>query len=748
MSDALPSLSFPQRLKRWHILLAMLIVLLAIGVRLLVLFERALNQDPTYLNLQFGNDEETYWRYANAFFADGFPYRPYVNQPGITYVYIALMLLFGRSAVMLNLAMIVLDGLAVGALIGAGWLLTKRAWGGFVAGLLVALYPVSMFYSTTLLIAPLAYQLMAWIVFFILWHRERHAWWKLIALGAMLGYLVATRANLAPIAVLWVLLQAWERPSWRAWFLRVSVTAGVALLVVAPFTLWNLYIGDDFQFMTASGASQLYSGNNRDGTGFGGGSLAYRTVDVPYEEAIWRDVQVAPVRMAGLFVRKALLHWHPAEIGNNLDFTTTRELSSTLQSVPLSFSGLAFLAIVGLAFLWRDDRPLAFFLGVMLVYLMLAMAISFAISRLRYPVVALLVPLGAYGVMQIGYHLRHAHKPLLIPIALASMVIFTPMLLLDADESLLLPQRTYAELPADAVHVGAFFGEDDEGLVELVGWRGMWPWWTASTNGWAYLDEAHTVELFWRVVRPLDEKLAFYMAFVQDGVRIFGMDAQLGNVSYPPVTTDMWASDVIYGEIVSILPARQAGNVMLAQAGQINVGVFGEAPVEGVTDIFRDLKILPNEAPFFTLQMLAYYDADTPLPSVPPLPRVQQVFGVEGGDQIILTHADISQEDALALTLAWQAQGDIRLDYNFFVHVVDEAGELVAQYDAPPNAQLPTSTWLPDYPVTTQTFTIPRPEATGTYTLYLGLYELGNFTRLAVADTPDNRYVLGTITID
>lgn len=75
-------------------------------------------------------------------------------------------------------------------------------------------------------------------------------------------------------------------------------------------------------------------------------------------------------------------------------------------------------------------------------------------------------------------------------------------------------------------------------------------------------------------------------------------------------------------------------------------------------------------------------------------PTIAQPITAQFADHIRLLGYDLSET---SVTLYWQAIDTPTQDYTVFVHVMDEAGNLLAQFDAPPagDAWL-TSTWLPD----------------------------------------------------
>jgi hypothetical protein len=90
----------------------------------------------------------------------------------------------------------------------------------------------------------------------------------------------------------------------------------------------------------------------------------------------------------------------------------------------------------------------------------------------------------------------------------------------------------------------------------------------------------------------------------------------------------------------------------------------------------------------------------------------------------------------LYLTLLWQARSGIDGNYKVFVHLVDGAGQLVAQRDAEPAGGLrPTSTWPPGETVTDRVGLYLLPDTSpGDYDLLVGMYEPSTLERLPVID--------------
>jgi hypothetical protein len=79
------------------------------------------------------------------------------------------------------------------------------------------------------------------------------------------------------------------------------------------------------------------------------------------------------------------------------------------------------------------------------------------------------------------------------------------------------------------------------------------------------------------------------------------------------------------------------------------------------------------------------------------------------------------------------------MDYTVFIHVLDEYGELVAQYDSQPGEdQLPTTDWAAGEVLRDQVaIWLPADLPTGTYRVVMGLYDLETGTRLIIEGAGD-----------
>lgn len=717
----------PMKIPKQHICIALAIVFVAFFLRVSVLTERV-GVDETFLP-ELGDIAMYQWD-AQAILRGESSLMTF--QPAIRYYYaLGMVLMRGDNPYVLAVWVAWMDALFCGAGVACGWLLMRHWWAGQAVGLLMALYPVSVFYATVLMIESLAAGLSVLFIFLWLWQRERVTWWRTLGLGVLAGIMVHTRLNLAPLlGVYWL----WLLFSDKAWRVRVSHT--VLSGVVALMLFVAIYTPNAVGY-------QLYSANNRDGDGTGGASVAYSTVDIPMEQAIWRDIALDPVRFGGLLVRKLAIAWSSAEVANVSNYHATRTLSPTLQRLAGDFTPLAFFSLLGVVALWRKERNTALGFLAWFAVVTLGILVSFALSRFRYPITPALILLSVYGAralvqdtMQGGRAFARAWALPLIAVT-AGVVLF-PAWALGGDVPPVPPKRTYTELPSDARTLGVVF--DD--TLELIGWRTL-PQWQAPIVGYAFPRQAYTIELFWRLVRPTPYRYSVTLNYAPDNERVAGTDYPIGAVSYPAVHTHRWEVGAIHAELIGfLLPA----DTLLSRSGEVRVGVYrvegeDETPPQPRT-INLDVTA-PYTAPYVVLETLAVYD--TPATDTPDTLRT---FTAGNGDTLALVRADLATQyntgETVTLTLAWVGLTDITRNYRLFLHVGDAQTPVITQGDGLPIATLLTSNWLPKRVLEGQ-ITLPLPAEAGIYTLYYGLID--ETGERMTTDAPDNRPVLGEITL-
>ena len=120
----------------------------------------------------------------------------------------------------------------------------------------------------------------------------------------------------------------------------------------------------------------------------------------------------------------------------------------------------------------------------------------------------------------------------------------------------------------------------------------------------------------------------------------------------------------------------------------------------------------------------------------------------EADAQIRLNRYEMTTETVaggdLLLVLYWESLQPVDFDYHVFVHLLDAAGNKVAQRDGQPVQWMrPTSTWsVGEEVVDRYALVLPKDSTAGTYTVAVGLYDPASGRRLKVNAGADNASVL------
>lgn len=121
-------------------------------------------------------------------------------------------------------------------------------------------------------------------------------------------------------------------------------------------------------------------------------------------------------------------------------------------------------------------------------------------------------------------------------------------------------------------------------------------------------------------------------------------------------------------------------------------------------------------------------------------PAATTPFSATFGSAIALTGYTVQSGATIHLTLNWRALRPMNDDYTVFIHVLDEAGRIVAQTDRPPrDGAKPTSEWMPGEYVVDE---VALTSAAHAHTLELGFYlpedgqRLGDAVKLPLTPTP------------
>jgi hypothetical protein len=164
---------------------------------------------------------------------------------------------------------------------------------------------------------------------------------------------------------------------------------------------------------------------------------------------------------------------------------------------------------------------------------------------------------------------------------------------------------------------------------------------------------------------------------------------------------------------------------LLTEAGQVQAKTT-------LASIELESRLRQFEAPSIAHETAVYFEN-------PPL---IELIGFD------LTTSELAPGGKLPVTLYWQAEGEMEVNYTVFVQLVNSDWQVVAQEDLQPQAgAAPTTTWLPGEILTDRhTLLLPGQLPAGEYRLISGMYEPATGKRMSVS-TGGDFVDLGMVTI-
>lgn len=726
----------------WHVsrrdvLLILLVIALAFTYRAIIICDRAAAPDNTgaFDPLPAGSDQLTYYKSIADYHAGTYPPSTFHYQPGISYFLIGLTNVIGTSNLaVLRLSLAALAAVNCGLLYGVTQLGFRNRRISLIAALLLAVYPVSAFYDTDLVITSQAVILLTVALFGALWmYRAPKRWFGAVLLGFVIGFGAITRLEVAAAAALltgWLFAMRIRRHS----LIPFALTALVAAAFVTPVVLHNRQGGADF-LITPVGATEIYRGFNRDANGIYFVSRADFTTRVDHFHYLLLDAQLEPLRFMELILRKLGLFFSPTEPGNNLNYSLSGEaVSPLLRLNPLDFRVLLVLSAFGIIPLWRDNRRILWaFLAVGAG--MFGMTILIWIeARIRTPIVATLIPLAAYGLYDIG---THASRPVFWRKRLPLLVTLIISLSLAWIAENNLPRKvTIPELPANAQPVNALYNDE----LRLVGYRLEDAY---SPPGVIQIFRPYVVSLYWMLEQPTTTDYSFSLKYVVNDIVLDQYDHPIGYIGYPQQATSQWAAGHIYVEHIGMNVNRF--DVPTEISGYLWLEIY---PERDTSQLFDPVGVgsRPLE---LARPALIFGDGGFDKLSVD---ETQQA-AVHYGKLLVLESWDLPTSgrggESTTVTFGWQTtETQINDSYIIGVYFQNEAGQYVINFDTPPrDGALLTSSLPTGYRLEDQ-HTVILPEQPGPYQVFVAVYRERDGERLPLDGTTETLALIGTIQVE
>lgn len=719
----------------------LVIIVLAFGYRLIVMAERAAapNDISAWNPLPEGSDQLTYITYMQDLIAGDYPSGPFYYQPGIVYFLAAVATLIQSNELFaLRLALVCFASLNCGLVAYFTAWATGRRRAGLLAGLLMALYPVSAYYDTDFIIASPALILTTLMLAFTVW-ALRHPRNLLIAfvIGALVGAAIITRFQLiAPgfVCFAWLLLCGSEGIGGR---IRQFLPALIGVLLLAlPVILHNRAGGAHYLFVPI-GPRVFYYGNARDAEGIASQSNAEWSTEVDYFHYFLHDVALEPGRFIELWLHKAGVFLSSIVTGQNLDYQKFRDGVSGTQALnPLNFSALLVLALAGWLLLWRksETRRLALLLVAGFCSYMLAVMATYVETRFKIPVIVWMLPAAGFALDQLIRALPRERLGLLLPRCFKHLLVLPVLLLAIQFAARELPRDVIvADLPSSATAAGLRY--DD--TLELVGWQVRTQYSPANT-----IEPFHpwVVSLYWRLLGPTEVDYTFSLKYIIEGEAVIEYDRPIGFAVYPRDQTSEWQVGAIYVEHIGLIWDAYSGP--FERTGSVMLDVYRERETHAV---FFPL----NNAGERVARPLLAQPAILLAPGRNSLPTTTEV---SFGEQMILLGYQLPEKaepkESVHIRTAWRA-GEKQIESSYAVGVyLFRDGVFIANQDGPPvGGRLQTFSLLPGYHFDDEK-SLALPDEAGIYDVYIGVYDMASMQRLPLENEQDNLHHIGSIAVN
>ncbi|MBA7674829.1 Lipopolysaccharide assembly protein B [subsurface metagenome] len=380
---------------------------------------------------------------------------PFLRPPGYPYFLALIYRAFGTNYLAPR---IVQMGLGLVSAVLA-FLLGKSLFGrrlGLILAAFMSIYWGFIYFEGELHYpALLIFLVLALVNVLRLWTKN-FTYPRVAGAGVLLGICVLTSPSmllLLPVIVAWGWWVARRRNQQKRYILTGLVFAVATTLVIAPATIRNYAVADDFMLISCSGGLALYCANNemadmvnarlpglekltgRSSWGWltyplivrgvqreQARSMKYSEVSAYFTRKALKYMREHPRRVLGLVATKAALFWGPVEVTDNKVVHYDRENSAVLRYCP-GFSVFLALCIVGGGLAFFDLRaarktkdtvsPKAARQVEICVLIFLFVAtyfISFlpvmASARYRVPIIPFVLLFGAYAISRVGQFIR------------------------------------------------------------------------------------------------------------------------------------------------------------------------------------------------------------------------------------------------------------------------------------------------------------------------------------------------------
>jgi 4-amino-4-deoxy-L-arabinose transferase-like glycosyltransferase len=244
------------------------------------------------------------------------------------------------------------------------------------------------------------------------------------------------------------------------------------------------------------------------------------------------------------------------------------------------------------------------------------------------------------------------------------------------------------------------------------------------------------VVLYWQGLRTMAKSYTVFAKLLDQEHKVWGSTDRLPADGYPTI---YWLENeiVIDGFQLSVDPAAPDGVYWL------NVGLYEEVNGSAVS-----LPLINDDQPGeITSVTFGPIKIGGPPPGVVITdPSIEHGTNINFDHIIALRGYDSPEliENKLKIRLFWESLSQATKDYTVFIHIQNDAGDVVAQMDRlVANNIYPTSLWSPGEIISDEMIIwLPDELPAGNYKIIMGLYDFNTNLRLPVGGSNSDSFVL------
>ena len=384
--------------------------------------------------------------------------QPFFRAPLYVYLLALTYKIFGHSLFLPRLFQILMGSLSCVLI----FFIAKKLFNktvGIISGVIASFYAMLIFYDAQLLITSLIVFLDLALISLLFLTAEKPKLLNWFFCGIVLGLSAIARPNIlvfVPFILIWMFFQFRNKLLTKTILIRWVILCLGTLLMIAPVTLRNYWVGKDFVLIAWNGGYNFYLGNNPHASGW---SATAPQIDKTwwggYKDAMWlaeketgqklKPSQISdfwykkgtdfmlsqPLSWLELMGRKIVYFWKGYEIGNNQSIYLYKNFSSVFNSLLGKF-GIYFpfglmgpLSILGLLICVKNFKK------HLLLYLFIlsysaSVIIFFICSRYRMPILPFLIMFGSFFIWWLFQKIKNRKTfPLVISLVVVAILSMT-----------------------------------------------------------------------------------------------------------------------------------------------------------------------------------------------------------------------------------------------------------------------------------------------------------------------------------